>query len=363
MVLLLKLAALVAFVGGPLYVSDQLKRSLDQRLAFGVGFVPVALVLMGALTLRDEHDTIARWLTRGGVAGAVMLLAQNGWLLHGLWIAHDSTTPGLHVTGAVSGSVAAVLYIRLALRWLRGEPAPHSARWRLPARTGDWLAFMICSAGALGALLVRERDADKAITVFVLFGGMAAFMALHLWGWRKFKRRAHTRSADVRLPDGSVLSPARGRALLGFSALLVYGALLSYFGHGFPGVFRAICWLLATLGALGLVLALARVIPPGQLRIERHALFVKRWRHTLEIPWSCVGAVSLGELHGNRLICVELDDVERVRVDPPRMSEKARAALARSMAWTGAPLTIASGVYAVDELDLVEEMKRRAGAV
>lgn len=359
MVLLLKLAALLAFVGGPLYVSDQLKTLLDQRLAFAVGFTPVGLVLMGTLALGDAQDTIGRWFMRGGILGALLLLAQNGWLLQGLYVAHDSTTPGLHIVGAAGGSIAAVLYIRLARRWLADGPLPPSVRWRFPPRLGDWLALLVGCALALTGLLLRARDPDKGTTVFILFGGMAAFMALHLQGWRKFERRARVRSAGVPLPDGAVLPPNRARALLGFSALFVYGGLLSYFGHGFPGVFRGICALLLVLGAIGVALVLARAVPAGQLQFEAHALFVKRWRYTLEVPWRCIGAVSLGEMYGNRLICLELHDLDRVRAHPPQMTDKARAALARSAAWTGVPLAIASGVYTVDALDLTEELQRR----
>jgi hypothetical protein len=361
MFLVLKIAAVLAFMGGPLYVHTHL-RALDPRLAFALAFAPVAVILFGALTLHDEDSGFSRGVTRAGLAAALLLCAQNVWLVHGLLITHDSTTPGLHASGALAGTLAAAAYARLAWRRLRAGPLAPGWSWRLPPRIGDWLALLVCSAGALGALLLYEKNPDESITVFVLFGGMAAFMALHLRGWRHFERRARAPTEPLMLTDGMVLRPSRRRVLLGFAALLAYGSVISYFDRGFPLAFRCISVGLALLGALGFTLALLRVIPPGQLRIAEHALYVRRFRYTLEVPWHAIDAVYLSELYGNRMICVELRALHLVGVDPPRESARALKALANGAAFTGAPLMFASNLYEVDPIGLMEALRRRAEA-
>jgi hypothetical protein len=362
MLLVLKLATLLAFAGGPLYVSDRLRALLDPRLAFALAFAPLAVILFGALTLHDEDSAFSRGVTRAGLAAALVLGAQNAWLLHGLMIARDSATPGLHAMGLLAGTLTAAAYARLGWRRLREGPLAPGWSWRLPPRTGDWLALGVCTAGALGALLLYPKEPDQSITVFVLFGGMAAFMALHLRGWRAFERRVRVGVEPLVLSDGTVLRPARRRVLAGFSALLAYGGILSYFGHGFELVFRCITAGLALLGALGVALALLRVIPPGQLRIERHALFVRRWRYTLEVPWHVIDAVYMSELYGSRMVCVELSVLHLVGVDPPQASTRALRALAQGVAFTGAPLMFASSLYDVDAIGLMEALQRRAEA-
>ena len=362
MLLLLKLVALLAFMGGPLYLHDQLRTLLDPRLAFALTFAPMAVLLFGALTLHDEDTGFSRGVTRAGLGAALLVCAQNAWLLRGLLVAHDSTTPSLHAIGAVAGTLTSAGYARLAWRRLREGPLAPGRSWRLPPRTGDWLALSVLSAGALSAPLLYEKDPHGSITVFVLFGGMAAFMALHLRGWRDFERRARAPTEPLVLTDGMVLRPSRRRMLLGFAALLAYGSVISYFDHGFSLVFRCISVGLALLGALGFVLALLRVIPPGQLRITAHALCVRRFRYTLEVPWHAIDAVYMSELYGNRMICVELPVLHLVGVDPPRHSERALKALARGAAFTGAPLMFASSLYDVDAIGLMEALQRRAEA-
>ena len=104
MLLVLKLATLLAFAGGPLYVHDHL-RALDPPLAFALAFTPVGVMLFAALTLHEEDSGFSRGVTRAGLAATLLLCAQNAWLVHGVLVAHDTTTPGFHAIGSSGDSV------------------------------------------------------------------------------------------------------------------------------------------------------------------------------------------------------------------------------------------------------------------
>jgi hypothetical protein len=363
MLLALKLAGLVAFLGGPLYCSDRLRGLIDSDLAFAVGFAPLGCVLLGALSLHDVDERWDRWVVRVGLVGAALLGAQNVWALYGLALAHDSQNPRLHALGVLVGTGVSIAYARLARGSLRGA-LPPAAAWRLSARVGDWLALGITSAGALAGLFLllsgRMANPDEAISVVILFGGMAAFMALQLRAARRFERRVS--SAPLQLPADGSLWPSRRRVLQGFCALLVWSAALCWFGRGFPPAFRWIMALLALFGAVGAVLALLRIIPPGRLHLESDALRVRTWRYTFVLPWDAIAALSVRELFGNRLLDVHLYDPALARAQPDSATARAQAALARNEAWSGAHLSLAAQLYDVDLHALLDELERRARA-
>ncbi len=113
--LLLKLLALFSFCGGPLRVTDALKRYLPQPYAFALAFSPLVLLLFGAFALRDgARDVLDRWSIAGGRFGSVLLLAMNAYSSWLLLRGDSSADRGLVAFGTVVGVLTALLYFRLA---------------------------------------------------------------------------------------------------------------------------------------------------------------------------------------------------------------------------------------------------------
>jgi len=118
--LALKLAALFSYCGGPLFVADVLKPHLPSGAPFLVTFLPVGLMVVGALSLDD--DTHSRW-SRGAVwagrQGLIIVLVAH---VCALWcFAEGVRVPdqGLHYFGIAVGVVWSVAYWRASRRWLR----------------------------------------------------------------------------------------------------------------------------------------------------------------------------------------------------------------------------------------------------
>jgi hypothetical protein len=121
----LKIASLFSFCGGPLIFCDWLKPRLGQPLALGLAFAPVALLLYGLLALRDgARDSWDRVGIQGGRAGAWVLLLLNG-IAAPRWLTTtrdpDAT---LHMLGTFAALVTAAVYLRAASRALRRPPLP-----------------------------------------------------------------------------------------------------------------------------------------------------------------------------------------------------------------------------------------------
>lgn len=109
--LLLKIAALFSYCGGPLLFSSHLKPWLGDMGAFIATFSPIVLVLLGALALRDRDND--RWgvlSIRAGQIGAAALAVINIVALFVLWRGPASADAGLILVGIVVGWLTAVGY-------------------------------------------------------------------------------------------------------------------------------------------------------------------------------------------------------------------------------------------------------------
>ena len=74
--LLLKLAALFSFCGGPLVVADSLKTQMDKDAAFAIAFVPIVGLIFGAYSLWESLPD--RWDNAMVILGALSALALLG---------------------------------------------------------------------------------------------------------------------------------------------------------------------------------------------------------------------------------------------------------------------------------------------
>lgn len=121
----LKLAALLSFCGGPLFLCDELKRSWGTTPAFLLAFAPVALLAFGTLSLtEDAPEPFPRRVVQLGMAGALVLLGLNLWTAVCLDRLPPKPAHRMIEVGLVVGTVAAIAYLRAALRFLGPPPRP-----------------------------------------------------------------------------------------------------------------------------------------------------------------------------------------------------------------------------------------------
>ncbi len=119
-VLVLKIASMLSFCGGPLVLGDVFGVKHKGPLAFVILFSPIALLVFGALSLRDDvEDVGARWSVRGGLLGAVLLTAMNARAV--VKLATESPQVGnkrLAAIGIAVGLATAAAYSLKAIRFL-----------------------------------------------------------------------------------------------------------------------------------------------------------------------------------------------------------------------------------------------------
>jgi hypothetical protein len=114
----LKIAALLSYCGGPLFIADILKPRLNMGLAFSMTFLPILLMLLGAFCLGDPtHGPWSSRLVRGGRLGLFIVLGMNlyaiGRFVDGVRVPDQS----LHYIGIAVGVAWSVAYLRAARRW------------------------------------------------------------------------------------------------------------------------------------------------------------------------------------------------------------------------------------------------------
>jgi hypothetical protein len=119
--LLLKLAALFSFCGGPLVLADTLKVRLDRDLAFVIAFLPSVALIFGVYSLwrgtaRERWDTAMVLL---GALGAIALMAMNAFAIVELANGPARADAGLIELGIAVGTVFAAFYGYASVKFFR----------------------------------------------------------------------------------------------------------------------------------------------------------------------------------------------------------------------------------------------------
>ena len=130
---LLKISALFSYCGGPLFIADLLKPRLGVYLPFVITFLPVGLMVLGALCL--DFETRDRWSLAAVRAGRRSLYIVLGMHFYALWcFACGTRVPdqSLHYLGIAVGLAWSFAYLRAARR---SAAAPGD-----PSRAGDRLS-------------------------------------------------------------------------------------------------------------------------------------------------------------------------------------------------------------------------------
>jgi len=115
--LVIKIAGLLSACGGPLLVMDRLKGRLGTLAAFLIGFLPVALMIVGAFHFTSEASD--RWARRVVKLGRLGMYIMVGMQLYGIWLilgGLQSPALPLYYTGIATGLLSAVVYQWAAAR-------------------------------------------------------------------------------------------------------------------------------------------------------------------------------------------------------------------------------------------------------
>jgi hypothetical protein len=115
----LRIAALFSYCGGPLFLADALKPRFDFNLLFVLTFLPVGLMVIGALCLDD--DIRSRWSFAAVWAGRQSLYVVLGMHVYALWCFMDGVRvpdQALHYIGIAVGVAWSVAYLRETRRWV-----------------------------------------------------------------------------------------------------------------------------------------------------------------------------------------------------------------------------------------------------
>ena len=131
--LALKLAALFSYCGGPLFVAELLKPRFDHDAVFMITFAPVALMLVGALSLGYQPgDRLAAFAVSLGRQGVYVTLGMHAYALMRFVGGTRMADQGLYLFGIAIGVVWSVFYLRAARRGAAihraGERDPASAK-------------------------------------------------------------------------------------------------------------------------------------------------------------------------------------------------------------------------------------------
>jgi hypothetical protein len=135
MTLFIKIGGLLSACGGPMLVMDRLKGRLGNMPAFFVGFIPIALMMIGAFHLAALAGD--RWARRAVELGLVGMYVMVTMQLCGIWLILGglrSPALPLYYVGIATGLLAAVIYQMAAARWLARdgavspESSPHDHR-------------------------------------------------------------------------------------------------------------------------------------------------------------------------------------------------------------------------------------------
>jgi hypothetical protein len=116
-VAVLKITALFSYCGGPLFIAELLKPRLGVWPAFLITFLPVGLMVIGALGLDEPRD---RWSIAAVRAGRKGLYIVLGMHFYALWCFLEGTRvseQSLYYLGITVGTAWSIAYLRAARRW------------------------------------------------------------------------------------------------------------------------------------------------------------------------------------------------------------------------------------------------------
>ena len=117
-ILLLKLAALFSFCGGPLVLADALKTQMDKNLAFAVAFMPTLGLIFGVWSLWEPEPN--RWdnaMVIFGALAAAALLGTNVYAVLELMNDPERADAGLIRLGIAVGTVFIAYYAHASQKY------------------------------------------------------------------------------------------------------------------------------------------------------------------------------------------------------------------------------------------------------
>lgn len=129
----IKISALFSSCGGPLFVFELLKPRLGVKPAFFVTYLPVGLMVIGALCLDDPlRDRWSLTAVQAGRLGLIIALLMHAYALWCFVSGARVSEQWLYYFGIAVGVAWSVAYLRAARRWM---PSSAGSSARDPAST------------------------------------------------------------------------------------------------------------------------------------------------------------------------------------------------------------------------------------
>ena len=119
--LLLKLGSLFSFVGAPMFFADAMEPALGKKMAFGVGFVPLLVIIFAVLAIVDG-DELSRpvlFLVRTAQLMAIMIILANVVVLAALALGTQYPNVGLATLGCGVGTIASLYFLSMSKKYLQ----------------------------------------------------------------------------------------------------------------------------------------------------------------------------------------------------------------------------------------------------
>ncbi len=117
--LAIRVLVLLSSAGGPLYLYDLLASGPRDIRIFAFCFAPVALMLLGSLSIGDPPSArLTRFWVRLGLFGAIALALMNAFTIYFLINGESHRYPVVIIAGVAVGALASVLYGMLARAFL-----------------------------------------------------------------------------------------------------------------------------------------------------------------------------------------------------------------------------------------------------
>lgn len=227
-----------------------------------------------------------------------------------------------------------------------GAPGPS---WR------DWTLLAVNLVFVAMGVFILPGKFDVGVITIAFFGFCALAPLTTIVRKRRDQRTRVLRAAVV---GGVHIRPSRLRAGALGGGMLVLGATLIAFGRDYPLPFRVVAWIIAAVGFVFVTFVLLGKVPVGHLMFTPRGLTIGHRGFAMTVDWDDIAAWDGAEFNDNPLLRMWLREGAAPRVEPPTSAARAQRALASSQAWMGAPITIMTGMYALDLPLLLEAIAR-----
>lgn len=251
-------------------------------------------------------------------------------------------------------TIARWVYVGHMNHGSQGQQTPREVCARGPSWR-DWALLAVNLVFMAMGVFILPGKFDVGVITIAFFGYCALAPLTTIVRKRRDQRTRVLRAAVV---GGVRIRPSRVPAGALGGGMLVLGATLIVFGGGYPLPFRVVAWIIAAVGLVFGTFVLLGRVPVGYLMFTPRGLTIGHRGFALTVDWDDIAAWDGAEFNDNPVLRIWLREGATPLVEPPTSAARAQRALTSSRAWMGAPITIMTGMYALDLPLLLKAIER-----